>query len=54
MGLVQKVDAKQKRSTPVAVAVATFKKYSEDRSANMAAMVAFWGFFSVFPLIRQQ
>jgi YihY family inner membrane protein len=51
MSLVQKVDAKQKRSTPVAVAVATFKKYSEDRSSNMAAMVAFWGFFSIFPLL---
>jgi YihY family inner membrane protein len=51
MGLVQKVDAKQKRSTPVAVTVATFKKYSEDRSSNMAAMVAFWGFFSIFPLL---
>jgi YihY family inner membrane protein len=50
MGLVQKVDDKQQRSTPVAVAVATFKKYSEDRSSNMAAMIAFWGFFSIFPL----
>jgi YihY family inner membrane protein len=34
----------------VAVAVATFKKFSEDRSANLAAMIAFWGFFSIFPL----
>jgi membrane protein len=51
MGFVQKVDDKQKRSTRVAIAVATFKKYSEDRSSNMAAMVAFWGFFSIFPLL---
>jgi membrane protein len=50
MGFVQKVDDTQQRSTPVAVAVATFKKYSEDRSSNMAAMIAFWGFFSIFPL----
>ncbi len=50
MRFVQKLDAKQRRSTPVAVAVATFKKFSEDRSANLAAMIAFWGFFSIFPL----
>lgn len=50
MGFVQKVDKAQSRSKPVAVAVATFKKFSEDRSANLAAMIAFWGFFSIFPL----
>jgi len=50
MGFVQKVDDAQRRSTPVAVAVATFKKFSEDRSTNLAAMIAFWGFFSIFPL----
>lgn len=50
MRFVQKVDDAQQRSTPVAVAVATFKKFSEDRSANLAAMIAFWGFFSIFPL----
>jgi YihY family inner membrane protein len=50
MRFVQKVDDAQKQSTPVAVAVATFKKFSEDRSANLAAMIAFWGFFSIFPL----
>jgi membrane protein len=50
MGIKQKVDDAQRRSTPVAVAVATFKKFSEDRSANLASMIAFWAFFSVFPL----
>jgi membrane protein len=50
MGFVQKVDEAQTRSTPVAVAIATFKKFSDDRSSNLAAMVAFWGFFSIFPL----
>jgi YihY family inner membrane protein len=50
MGFVQKVDETQRRSTPVAVAVATFKKFSEDRSSNLAAMIAFWGIFSIFPL----
>jgi YihY family inner membrane protein len=34
----------------LAVAIATVKKFSEDQSANLAAMIAFWAFFSVFPL----
>ena len=50
MAFMQKLDETQRRSTPVAVAVATFKKFSEDRSSNLAAMIAFWGFFSIFPL----
>jgi YihY family inner membrane protein len=50
MPFMQKLDDTQRRSTPVAVAVATFKKFSEDRSSNLAAMIAFWGFFSIFPL----
>ena len=49
-GVLQKLDRAQKRSTTLSVAVATFKKFSEDRSANLAAMIAFWAFFSVFPL----
>jgi YihY family inner membrane protein len=32
------------------VAVATVKKYSEDRSSNHAGLIAFWAFFSIFPL----
>lgn len=50
MSIAQRLDETQRRSKPVAVAVATFKKFSEDRSANLAAMIAFWGFFSIFPL----
>jgi YihY family inner membrane protein len=49
-GVLQKIDRAQKRSTSLSVAVATFKKFSEDQSANFAAMIAFWAFFSVFPL----
>jgi YihY family inner membrane protein len=50
MGIAEKVDDRQKRSKLVSVGVATFKKFSEDRSPNLAAMIAFWGFFSIFPL----
>ncbi|MBV9005093.1 MAG: YihY/virulence factor BrkB family protein, partial [Solirubrobacterales bacterium] len=47
---MERVDRLQKRSKPASVAVGTFKKFSEDQSTNLAAMIAFWGFFSIFPL----
>jgi YihY family inner membrane protein len=50
MRIAEKLDRTQRESKPVAVAVATFKKFSEDRSSNLAAMIAFWGVFSIFPL----
>src|SRR5260370_15101886 len=30
--------------------MATYKKLSEDNSTSLAAMIAFWAFFSIFPL----
>jgi YihY family inner membrane protein len=50
MSVLESVDRLQKRSKPASVTVATAKKFSEDQSANLAAMIAFWGFFSIFPL----
>jgi YihY family inner membrane protein len=50
MSVLERADRLQKRSKPASVAVATAKKFSEDQSANLAAMIAFWGFFSIFPL----
>src|SRR5579859_7214930 len=50
MPIIETVDRAQKHNKPVGVAVATFKKFSEDRSTNLASMIAFWGFFSIFPL----
>lgn len=49
-GVLQRLDRAQKERVWLAVAVATAKKFSEDQSANLAAMIAFWAFFSVFPL----
>src|SRR5437763_9989061 len=51
MSLLQSVDSAQERITPTSVAVATFKKVKDDQSTNMAAMIAFWAFFSIFPLL---
>lgn len=50
MGIKEKVDRAQQQSKAAGVAVATFKKFSEDRSSNLASMIAFWGIFSIFPL----
>jgi membrane protein len=51
LGPVQKLDAFQKRSRSTAIAIATAKKFSEDQSTNLATMIAFWAFFSIFPLL---
>ena len=51
MSLAGRVDAAQQRSRVASVAVATAKKFSQDGSTNLAATIAFWAFFSVFPLL---
>jgi membrane protein len=48
---MQTVDRVQKRHLRASIAVATFKKFSEDKSSNLATMIAFWAFFSIFPLL---
>jgi YihY family inner membrane protein len=50
MRMAETIDRTQRESRPAGVAVATFKKFSEDRSTNLGAMIAFWGIFSIFPL----
>lgn len=48
---MQRVDSFQQRHRSLGVAVAVFAKFIEDRSANLASMIAFWAFFSIFPLL---
>lgn len=50
-GVMEKLDAVQKQHRPAGVAVATFKKFQEDRSTRLASIMAFWAFFSIFPLL---
>src|SRR5437588_7101884 len=50
MKVLDRIDAFQKHWKPTSVAVATFKKFSEDKTTTLAATIAFWGFFSIFPL----
>ncbi len=45
------VDRLQQRHRVPAFAFATWRKFSEDQAGNLAALVAYYGFFSVFPLL---
>lgn len=45
-----KIDRAQQQHEKLAVAAATVKKYGEDQSSSLASMIAFWAFFSIFPL----
>ena len=48
---LDRLDAWQQRSAAVAVPVAVFKKFVDDRADALGAQVAYWGFFSVFSLL---
>lgn len=48
---LNRVDTFQQRHPALAVPVAVARKFSEDRSTQLASMIAFWAFFSVFPLL---
>ncbi|HZE65470.1 MAG TPA: YihY/virulence factor BrkB family protein [Sporichthyaceae bacterium] len=48
---LRELDRTQRERRPLAVGLATVKKYGEDSSANLASTIAFWAFFSVFPLL---
>src|SRR5579875_857935 len=48
---IRAVDRLQQRHKALALAVATVKKFGEDRGGSWAAMVAYYSFFSIFPLM---
>jgi membrane protein len=50
-GLVGGVDRAQQRRPWLAVAVATWKKFGDDRAGNLAALIAYYAFASIFPLL---
>jgi membrane protein len=45
------VDAFQKRHAAIAFPFAVFKKFGDDQAGNLAALIAYYGFFSLFPLL---
>ncbi len=48
---VRALDRLQRRRPAIAVAVATVRRFGEDRGGDLAATIAFRAFFSLFPLL---
>jgi YihY family inner membrane protein len=48
---LERFDRWQQERRWTALPMAVAKKYGEDQSTNLASMVAFWAFFSIFPLL---
>lgn len=49
--LVHQGDGAQRRIPALGFIVAVFKKFSEDRAGQLAALIAYYGFFSLIPLL---
>jgi len=49
--LVRRADRVQRERSGMAVPLATIKKFGEDRAGQLAALIAYYGFFSLFPLM---
>lgn len=51
MGVVQRIDASQRRRPALALPVAVAKRFSEHGGSRLAANISYYSFFSVFPLM---
>jgi len=49
--VIDPIDDLQRRLTPVAFVVAIFKRFSEDRGSQYAALLSYYGFFSLLALL---
>jgi YihY family inner membrane protein len=49
--LVRKVDGVQQNVRPLAFVVGVWKKFGDDRGGSLAALLTFYGFLSLFPLL---
>src|SRR5215469_15952186 len=50
-GFIKAVDRAQRNRPWLAVPVATLQKFIDDRASNLAALVAYYAFASIFPLL---
>jgi membrane protein len=50
-GVIGRIDLWQQRYAVVAFPVAVVRKFSDDRAGRMAALIAYYGFFSLFPAL---
>src|SRR6202167_4808084 len=49
--LIRKVDQPQRGGGPLAFVVGVWKKFGDDRGGSLAALMTFYGFLSLFPLL---
>jgi membrane protein len=49
--IVDKVDGFQQRHAWAAIPFGVYKKFSEDQAGNLAALISYYAFFSIFPLL---
>src|SRR2546428_1384898 len=50
-GTLRRIDRFQQRKRWLAFPFAVFKKFGDDQAGNLAALIAYYGFFSMFPLL---
>src|SRR5437588_11262706 len=48
---MHRIDERQQRNRYVAFPFAVVKKFGDDQAGNLAALIAYYGFFSIFPLL---
>jgi inner membrane protein YhjD len=48
---VRAFDQYQQRRKGLAIPIAVFKKFGDDEAGNLAALIAYYAFFSLFPLL---
>ena len=49
--MLRRIDEFQREHKPLAFLFAVFKKFGEDDAGSKAALIAYYGFFSLFPLL---
>src|SRR3954452_20303889 len=48
---VSRIDRFQQQRRPIAFVFGVIKKFGDDQGGNLAALIAYYGFFSLFPLL---
>jgi uncharacterized BrkB/YihY/UPF0761 family membrane protein len=49
--MLRRADAMQQQRSALAFPFAVIKKFDDDRASRLAALIAYYGFFSLFPLL---
>ena len=48
---VRRIDSRQQRTPALAFPVVVVKKFGDDRAGGLAALLAYYGFVALFPLL---